>query len=506
MSILNRLWQPAPTYGFPSPENVATSDTLILTRRALVIVALFLSVLGLGIQCYQYLLLEAYFDHIEGNVLINGWQWAHGAPLYELLDGMPKLANLYGPLTYVVQTPVLLLFGAGVTASKATSLLALMATVGVMGAHLFHRSSPRQALHGCFYLGAGLLLFGARGFWLHPDPFELLLVAVAVALTAERRGALLVGVCIGLAVNFKVHAFVYFLPILGDLWWIGGWRILPIAAICSGATFLAPFLAPGISLPDYVVTLSQQVAEQSPSSSLTFLNVIYIAVLILPLVLPLVARHHPTRDRIYAWATLASLAALVYPASMPGAGPHHFLPLVPVFAEARRRLQSQSIAAEFAPLLMLFLGYFAMRGTLDHMGSKKGWDLISSEALALARRSPVQSVHIGYGDNSRSYEISQLSKTVLAFNSYPAVVDAQILMELRQSGAEASARWVPYLAQCRIERWLLPKGEQPFATLSYYYDGGRLFSEEFRRTFFRHYKLVASSEHFDVWDCAHQKG
>jgi len=448
--------------------------------------------------------LGAYWDHIDCSILISGWQYIHGAPLYELQDGAPVLANLYGPLAYLVQMPALIMFGAGVAASKVTSLLALVATALVMGVHMVRRSTTGQALGGFFLLTAGLLLFGPVSFWVRADPFEVLLVAVAVVLTAGRRGGICVGICIGLAVNFKVHAFVYFLPILVDLWWTGGLRALLRVATFSGMTFFIPFLIPGISLHDYFVTVSQQVAGGTASSSLMVKNAIYAVVILLLLVLPLVAHHHQARDKVYALIVLATLGLLFYPASIQGAGPHHFLPLLPVLIEARRRLRPEGIAAEFAPFLIVLIASFAMQGTLHYMASKRGWDLVSEEALALALHSPVQPVQIGYGENPESYEISELSKTVLAFNFYPVLLGAQILNELREIGIDGSTRWIPYLTECRIKRWLLPKGEKPFATISYY-DRGQLFSGEFRRAFFTHYRLVETTEHFDVWDCAHAR-
>jgi hypothetical protein len=481
----------------------SATDTQLPSRRALVIVAIALSAVALGIESYRYLALGAYWDFIECNILISGWQYVHGAPLYELQDGTPVLANLYGPLAYLVQMPALILFGPGVAASKVTSLLAMAATAVAMGVHIVRRSTTGQALGGIFLLTAGLLLFGPVSFWVRADPFEVLLVAVAVVLTAGRRGGICVGVCLGLAVNFKVHAFVYFLPILVDLWWTGGWRALLRVAMFSGMTFFIPFLIPGISLHDYFVTVSQQVAGGTASSSLMVKNTIYAAVILPLLVLPLIAHQHQFRDKVYAWIVLATLGLLFYPASIQGAGPHHFLPLLPVLIEARRRLEPEGIAAEFAPFLIVLTASFAMQGTLHYMASKRGWDLVSEEALAVAQHSPVQPVQIGYGENPESYEISELSKTVLAFNFYPVLLGAQILNELREIGIEGSTRWIPYLTECRIKRWLLPKGEKPFATISYY-DRGQLFNEEFRQAFFTHYKLVETTEHFDLWDCAHE--
>ena len=164
----------------------------------------------------QYLYSGAYLDHIEGNVVISGWQYIHGAPLYETQNGAPRLATYYGPLAYLAEVPTLLLFGATVAASKLTSILALLGTVMMLSAY-FIRQASSEARHGIFLLVAALLLFSPMSFWVRPDPIETLLVAGAVVSTLSHRRPLWLGICIGLAVNLKIHAVFYFLPILVDL-------------------------------------------------------------------------------------------------------------------------------------------------------------------------------------------------------------------------------------------------------------------------------------------------
>jgi hypothetical protein len=51
----------------------------------------------LAVECGRYLLSGVYLDHIEGNVVIIGWQYLHGAPLYQVDGGLPRLATFYGP-------------------------------------------------------------------------------------------------------------------------------------------------------------------------------------------------------------------------------------------------------------------------------------------------------------------------------------------------------------------------------------------------------------------------
>jgi hypothetical protein len=96
---------------------------------------------------------------------------------------------------------------------EVTSLLVLSATIAVMARPLRGRSAAGQARNGMLALIAGLLLPVSHR--VRPDPIETLPVAVAVAIASRRWGAAGLGVCIGLAVNRKVHAVLF--PVVIDL-------------------------------------------------------------------------------------------------------------------------------------------------------------------------------------------------------------------------------------------------------------------------------------------------
>jgi hypothetical protein len=499
-----------PTEVFSNPRRSANAELrrksarenpLLPNRQTLAFTGIALGVLVLAVQCCQYLVLGAYFDHIEGNVVVSGWQYVHSTPLYQIEEGAPRFSTYYGPLAYLAQVPALLLLGANVVTSKLTSILALLATVVLMARYFLGHAAGADGWHGIFFLIGALLLFTPVSFWVRPDPIETLIVAAAVVATTSRRRPLWIGICLGAAANLKAHAGFYFLPILVDLWWTGSWRALLIAAGTSIVAFILPFLAPGISLHDYLAGLVQQVGGRLQTSSQLPCILITVLLLLLPLAIPLATRHQPRRTTVYAGATIATAALLFYPATFPGAGAYHFLPLVPVLADVRHRLRPQGLDAVMTPFVILLVGSLAAAETSQMLAAKRGAETVGAEALALARESGLATVQVAYGDNRQSYEESQLARTVLALHSYTAFVDAQILMELRQVGIDGSTRWIPYLTGCRVGRWLLPKGETPFATTSYFYDGVRLFSEEFRRAFFDNYRLVKSAVHFDVWEC-----
>jgi hypothetical protein len=489
----------------PLPAAAAAASRLGLTRlslpQAVVLLGLVLCAAVLATECWRYLFLDAYLDHIEGNVAIGGWLWAHdGTPLYETWDGIPRFSNYYGPLAYIEPVPALWLLGPGVVASKVTAIAALLATIALT-AFRYRRDPAAPAIQGMFLMVAGFAALSPMSFWARADSAEALLVAAALATAAS---PICVGLCIGLAVNLKLHAGVYFLPIVWELWRRRGWRaVLPLAG-CAAAAGLAPFLAPGFSLHDYVVPLVKVVGERPYNAAGVATALAYATVLALPLLLPLCRRGVAKADRDFAIAALVSLTLLLYPSTVPGGGPYHFLPLLPVLAEARKRLAPTGIGAEFAVFPLLFFVAVTTRLCLAQIDDRQTWHDYADEALALAREAPPGTIEIGYGDNKRSYEITQLAKAELSFHGYPRQLDAQLLMELVENGIDGSRRWVPLLEECRVGRWLMPRGETPFAVRTYLYDDNRLlFDDAFRAAFVANYHPVADAVHFTVWECSH---
>jgi len=490
-------------------EREVSQGAEIGIRRGLILLGIAAAIAVMGWQCGSYLLVGGYLDHIEGNVVISGWQYFQGAPLYVAVDGVPQLATYYGPLAYLLEVPALVVFGANIAASKLTSLSALVATVAIMLWH-FRRSSNRDVGAGLLVLVTGLWFFSPMSYWVRPDPIEVLLVSIGVVLARGRWGALGVGICIGLAVNLKVHAFVYFLPVVVDLWSTSGWRGVMKAAVASGVTFLLPFLAPGVSLGEYVPALAVQLGRRVDHHSLRA-----VVNLVVTLDLPAVviafallsgARRAAQVERWYFLGVLATLAILLYPSTFPGANGYHLLPAVPVLADAFSRLRQQTVPIRWSPVaLFLFAAVFSFLKP-DAMEGLQGSNALAAEALELAHRQSATTVQMGYGDNPRSYLMIQSTKTALALNGYPAAIDAQVTMELRYIGIDGSARWIPDLARCRFALWLLPKNEQPFAVPSYYYDNEPVFSADFRRAFLENYVRTESSDHFDIWTCGHSGG
>jgi hypothetical protein len=462
-----------------------------------------LALIWLAGQSAAYLVSGVYLDHIEGNVAISGWQYLHGVPLYDLLDGLPRQASYYGPWAYLTPAAGLLLFGGSVGASKALAFVCLPLAIVIMAWHLRLTSSGADRMRGLLILAAGLLFFSRETIWMRPDPFEMLFMSIAVASAGGRRGPLAVGVCAGLIVNFKVHAFLYLLPVVVDVLSRRGWSALLTMGVASFLVFLLPFLLPGISLTAYLEPLLHQLGHRAHSWDGFRDGAILVAApgIFILLALGKSAWRAQTHDRVYALSVLATIILLLYPSTFPGAGPYHYLPFVPVLAEAFARLRSRDLFAEIAPFVLLFAAISEAAINVERLRYSAPFAAMADEALLLARAADGNTIQVGYGDSHQSYQASQLERTVMTLHGYPSPIDAQLLMELDFIGVDGVTRWLPDLERCRAERWLLPKGERPFA-IDGYYNNRPLFTDEFRRVFADRYRLISSSAHFDVWACA----
>jgi len=476
-------------------ESRPGGSTAPAEARATNRLAIAVPLLAIGLLAAFTLLIGVYGDHIEGNVVISAWGYLHGVPLYQRVAGAPHLATYYGPLAYLNQVPVLFA-GGGIVATKLVPLLAIAG-----GVVLLIRQFGGVMVPGFALLAPALLLFCPEILWVRPDALEFLLAALALVALPRRHAAWWIGLCIGAAVDLKIHAFLYFLPALFELWWSRGWRVLPATVIAAVVAFLLPFLLPGISLSDYLVSLTE-VVRRAPAWGMLPLTLFTTTLLAFPLVLAMI---EAPSDRAKAIPVLATIVILFYPMLFPGAGSYHLVPLLPALALAYHRLRPRSRIANGAlfPLVAGAVCNGALNFlTLDMM---RDWAAIAQQTVRIERQTIDRPVEIGYGQTLRNYLIGQSARVLLVLDGQPQWLDAQVLMELRRTGAaQPDASLIADLEQCRTALWLVPRGEQPFALPSFYYDGSPVFSPEFQAAFLAHDRLVESKGEFDLWRCSRQ--
>jgi len=471
------------------------------------------AVVQLGYLTILYASIEGYIDHIEHSIALGGWHVLQGLPLYQAIDDWPFFGNFYGPLVYLVQTVVFVFAQATIPLSKLANALAVAGSFLFIFLHLRRRFDLGLISFGIIVIAANFLIFIPISVWNRPDPFLFFLVSAALYAGGRfggTPGAVFIGVCIGLAVNFKVHAFVYFLPLIVDVY---GWRNLRRMAFIvavSLAVFFLPFALPQVSFVNYVgvlfhVSQGKSVASDLLRNTLTF-AVFYLMPGLLLLGLALNGKRTDRRDMIYFAVLSVCIIISAYPASIPGSGIYHLAPLLPVVVDATARLLVRAdrppwlkpVLMVIIPVAFLAVSFRSQINFLKNIDWLIDREKVAREVAEAASAYSDGSLQVGYGDSRKQYQLT-FYKPILAFAGQPVSVDARVLMEAKSINFDISGRLVEELRQCRTKYWLIPKGQQPFRMRSFYSSQDIFGSAP--EVFAARYEKTAVLKYFDVWSC-----
>jgi 4-amino-4-deoxy-L-arabinose transferase-like glycosyltransferase len=496
------------------------------------IVALTLS---LGVAVYYvftlvyYGFVAGYLDHVEPNMALMSWGLLHGEPVYKPVDSPDLLFSAYGPVHYILQAAVFWVFGGSIALSKAMMLSASGLALALFGVYAWKRFGLLFVPLAVIGLAALLMKAAPTNLWNRTDVLMVFLTTAAVCAVGHgeqgrtgRLGIWVIGVSIGLCANLKIYTPIYFLPVMAMLWLErDGWRdrfvVLVHLGLVSTVVMVLPFLMPQISAVDYVTNLFQLAGARERDLSAVVqigrASLLYLAPGLILLV-QAVFGNLRRKDLILYAALVVSTVAVFYPATMPGAGGHHLLPLAPmsvillvIFSRGMADAKPAMRMAYFLiPLAILVLSVPNQKRLYRNFAKNDRPDVVNEiKAVMAAHRG--ETVEMGYGQSLETYRLS-FFRPLLAFAGNPITVDAMTLMELRKSRVPIPPSMADPLRACKTSHWLIPKGEKPFHLKNYYAafgtDAGSralLFDDGFREAFLDTYRLSESREFFDVWSC-----
>jgi hypothetical protein len=495
----------------------------------------FAAVLGVamlaafGAAVWAHLRSEAFADHVQPAVASIAALFWRGEPVYHALDSPERYSLHYGPLLFAIVGTFQGLLGATVFATKLPATLAALAalvflhlTITRPGQRL--EAWPWTGLAAAFFLHHFHLAFAARG-----DAFIVLAVALGLFFaTRERsRSAILLGICIGAAVNLKLHALVYFLPVLVTAA-RQNWSRRAKVGGCIAAVVVAllPFVIfPQVSLANYFGWLG--VASRHGFGIEEYRGSLeWAAALAFPALFAagiFVVRMEESARRVLrgeaAWLAAFGVAFLliVIPASKVGAGKHHLMPLIPVALHFAARLAALSIVPfrlrGAGPVLAcavtlswiagcalsaLHAANFIYRtARADHVEAQRCqsdmMSLRTAHADAVLLVAPA-------GDDTYRHTFARFR---LVAEGMPAGIDPCATMDFVRgnSGAVAVAGLTRAIEaeSGRPVLWVVPKCGEPFSMRTYYPPYGPLFAEAVRAEFQRDFSRVRSTEFFDLY-------
>ncbi len=466
-----------------------------------------------------YIELGTYLDHAEPDTAILAWRFANGEPLYYRPADVEQIFTAYGPLLYIITALPFQFLPPSIAVSKLPSVLALGTACILFGVYVWRR-------FGFGVLGIGLAMFtfypiivAPVSFWVRPEAYMVLFVTIALLSTlASDKGnpwlsAIVIAACAGLAMNQKVHAFIFFVPLvfrycIDD--WLQRWSVMAIVSISA---LLLPFALPNITLLNYIEGIAAVVGERSivlgaVGKALKW-TPIFLAPGILLLISHRIGGHRANReDLIYLGAFTFAIVFTYYPSSAEGSTWRQMLPFYPIGIDLFLRfLRLQAENGRnwliFSSVIVVIIGAISISPerrilrayTSDAWGADAGKDIQKLVALY-----PEKSMQIGYGDGRQlGYPLTYL-RPLLAFAGHPVTVSGPSTIERHFAGKLFPPSKINWIEKCKTDFWLIdPKGE-PFA-LDSYIAVGRAFPKEVELTFKRHYQKKFIYGHYQVWAC-----
>lgn len=469
----------------------------------------------LGLQIISYLALPNFYDYAEPLMTVMATNFMNGGAIYH--DEGNIVGSLYGPLAFLTQVPFITV-SKTILASKLPGVLWLLCTFATL-IFIVRRVSP-----GCKPLTMAAWTFvmmspyGIIAFWNRPDPALLFLASLSVVLPLTKlrptTALFALAVIVGLSVNLKPHAFLYFLPVgvllLFRIRDVGA--MLATAAsvfILSIVVALTPYLNSRIELSLYLENvLVATKHDLIPSLMLAAFS--YSMLLYVP---PLLLRRNDTRREELA-EQLAGCGALFVVttivsviSSKEGGGAYHLIPFLPfsIYLTARAisshgtETIKKAQGLHHAMLVGVFLAFCPIwaYNVWKPMRSNQPYNL-QEEAIAEAKQIFARFKGAQMGLGADTVTKSLYYRVFSGFAGNIALFDPVNWQDLRLAGYDPSLLQ-PMLESCRVEAWVFPNdGEEFSAKMS---DDLDLFDDEFRATFRALYTLKLQTKHYTVWTC-----
>ena len=467
----------------------------------------------------HYGVLATYFDHAEPAAVIRAWRWLSGGAMFPEPDSLDFHLTAYGPVLHLLDAAALAWLGPSIPASKAAALAAAVLAPVILTAVALRRFGAVAGLLAGLALAAYELAMGPMILWVRPDPFLMLVMVLAVAAAPMDQSRtdlkpvrlLLLGVLVGVAVNLKVNAFLYFLPLLAAQ---APHRFLftwPAMAVVSVLSFLLPFALPGIDLFAYLHSIFA-VAAGRPLDPKQLSYTLRMAVLCLAPWVPWLAARLGGRG-----ATMAGLmpgllvltgcvALMIYPASAKGSNWAHLAPFMPVALLLTARGINALKGAPWGRLTAVVIvalsigltGWVPTKRTLRRLDTLAPYEAAADDLRAILAANPKASIEMGYGgDNANAYR-NTFAVPLLVFAGHRQVLSAVATMEDRSHGLPPSAQVLHRLSSGAVDIVLIPTGEDPFQ-MNGFMEPGPAFRPEFHDSFVQGYRRAETIGRFDLW-------
>jgi len=477
-------------------------------------------------------------SYLSMNFIINSyatlfaatsWLFCLGQPIYTSIHTQEHYSIPYGPYGYILVGGFQYVLGPSVFSSKLAPFLATFGSLIFLYLTLRTRVEWLCALALTALASALELLLDPIQFWPRPEPFLLLSVCAGMWAATRRRmwGPIVLGLCIGVAIDLKIYGFAFFFMAIAVAWRnhrsLGLWALAGLAGVVA---VLLPFAWPNISIGNYLGTLKMMGAGRRFMEGLALQNFEWCVVLSMIGLAPLfINKRESSETMAVLWknadlwgALLLSFLVVDHPASAEGSGPHHLLPFIPVAIYIAAHLHAAISSKPFlertynwaglsmALSIVLFVEVYAV-----YTGAHEPGKLEPRETLAKERIEDIETVYsekmpcvLLNAAGSMATQEDDFYRAILVFNGMPMGIDPAGTMDYKSLGynepdlsdfvAEVNSKYHKPIV------WICPRGTVPFSLTSYFGSCDRVFSDHFVNDFHRIFQLSGQSACFDLYE------
>ncbi len=506
IGILTRFWVSAFLFAIlPHCLNrlrVPLFRVMSFRRLILAIILIFLCLFLLSTLWAPTLI-----DYTQVPMIMSALLLRDGISMYDTIPNTWPTSMLYGPSVVFLHWLGIMISNHPIFGVNLIGLLVGCLAVGIMGWVLLTHFS-RSLAWWCWMVWFGIImLFETPSIFIARGGDGLMIMGMVLALAcvlsqSTRRWAVWVA-AIGMALTWgsKIHAILYWLPLLGVSWQRRGgiWtmQLILIAIVMTMMMVVNPF----VSLGGYY-TILKFAANHPLLWENWVLNVLYMSVWPVLVLVVVKMIKYPIRINILWVLQVSSIGILSVFASKTGAGPWHFLPFFPlliwqvgtILEPHWASLSKSNWLALHA--LALFASLFVMERLFIH--SYVRYKLQDSrnqatELMTIRRNFPNENIIMGYSDTGFP---STFLMPLLHRPGQPHGWNAGSLMDLKLGG------WVPtnhagVLAQ--YDLIIMPNGGHPFKIKSYYSDEVNLFHDEFIAAFYHQFEYYKKGHYYSIW-------
>lgn len=501
------------------PWLVGLANSTLLVKAVFVALSVvFLTEVWLYQRATDLVLFDA-----EASSLIVSVLYGQGLPLYHAPDSPLQYGLLYGPLYFLIYHLGFLLTPGTLLGPKLLAALFLAVSLAGIGRLIVSgfREGDARWLAGVFVLML-LMLFGRSVFTARGD-VVMLALATLTALVFERGriGLVVLALAMGVSVNIKATAVLYFLPPIAMLLWRSLRDKRSLASIATDAmlvsvlfagTLAAPFALDGVVAKDYLWWLAESGKHRFEIERMVK-SCYSVFVFMAAPGLALYWLRSPSRDLAVSGAALflAGLVAATLGGKV-GAGPYHLLPLIPFYVMWLGRMNSQpsrrslpgdvhaAARATFAFCGLVAIFLFTLNTSHVRTILVGGDYKIPVAAIDEVNQVVDQTGReVAMGLGALASRQVNLGLNVVMRGGRFLLTDASI-WDTDAGGFALPDSVASFVSRCEIERFLVPKGDVPFRNESIYYPD-KLVAEAVSEAFVAAYELERSLEWFDLWRC-----